>query len=193
MEESVKLLKGRRWLLDYDPRASVATRLMLFGVVYGTRLEEVEDVFKTKLSRELRPALLMLTGRMQKDEALEERSYAKDCVDAVASTAGDQEAADNPKLEMESKSPETYPLLEVTDGKTLMENLSTSYAALFVFILLAAVEGTADAAKQYSLLGSRVYRCTVHQPLFRAVYEYCCDLNSEGCRSALLKLYYAHF
>jgi hypothetical protein len=28
-EESVKLLKGRRWLLDYDPRASVATRLML--------------------------------------------------------------------------------------------------------------------------------------------------------------------
>jgi hypothetical protein len=47
----------------------------------------------------------MLTGRMQKDEALEERSYAKDCVDAVASTAGDQEAADSPKLEMESKSP----------------------------------------------------------------------------------------
>jgi hypothetical protein len=37
MEESVKLLKGRRWLLDYDPRASVATRLMLrfFGVGRG--------------------------------------------------------------------------------------------------------------------------------------------------------------
>ncbi len=133
----------------------------------------------------------MLTGRMQKDEALEERGYAKDCVDAVASTAGDQEAADSPKLEMESKSPETYPLLEVTDGKTLMENLaSTPSTVLFVFILLATVEGTADAVKQYSLLGSRVYGCTVDQPLFRAVYENCGDLNNEGCRSALLKLYY---
>ena len=58
MEGSVKLLKGRRWLLDYNPRASVATRLMLrfFGVGEGARLEEVEDVFKTELSRELRPA-----------------------------------------------------------------------------------------------------------------------------------------
>ena len=75
-----------------------------------------------------------------------------------------------------------------------MENLaSTSSAALIVFILLAAVEGTADAVKQYSLLGFRVYRCTVDQPLFRAVYENCGDLNSEGCRSALLKLYYLHF
>ncbi len=37
MEESVKLLKGRRWLPDCDPRASVATRLMLrfFGVGRG--------------------------------------------------------------------------------------------------------------------------------------------------------------
>jgi hypothetical protein len=28
------------------------------------------------------------------------------------------------------------------------------------------------------------------QPLFRALYENCIDLNSEGCRIALLKLYY---
>jgi hypothetical protein len=74
-----------------------------------------------------------------------------------------------------------------------MENLaSTSSAALFVFILLAVVEGTVDAVKQYSLLGSRVYRCTVDQPLFRTVYENCGDLDSEGCRTALLKLYYLH-
>jgi hypothetical protein len=196
MDKSVKLLKWRRWLLDYDPRASVAARLMLrvLGVGEGARLEEVEDVFKTELSRELRPALLMLTGRMQKDEALEERGYAKDCVDAVASTAGDQEAADSPKLEMENKSPETFPLLEVTDDKTLMETLaSTSSVALFVFISLAAVKGTAGAVKQYSLPGSRVYRWTVVQPLFRAIYEKCGDLSNEECRSALLKLYYYHY
>jgi hypothetical protein len=36
-EESVKLLKGRRLLLDYDPRISVNARLMLrlFGMGEG--------------------------------------------------------------------------------------------------------------------------------------------------------------
>ncbi|MFZ8839816.1 MAG: hypothetical protein ACO2PM_13090 [Pyrobaculum sp.] len=29
--------------------------------------------------------------------------------------------------------------------------------------------------------------------LFRAVYENCGDLNSEGCKMALLKLYYLQF
>jgi hypothetical protein len=28
---------------------------------------------------------------------------------------------------------------------------------------------------------------------FRAVYESCSDLNGEGCRTALLKLYYYHY
>jgi hypothetical protein len=28
---------------------------------------------------------------------------------------------------------------------------------------------------------------------FRAVYESCSDLNGEGCRMALLKLYYYHY
>jgi hypothetical protein len=33
---------------------------------------------------------------------------------------------------------------------------------------------------------------TIGQPLFSAVYENCGDLDSEGCRLALLKLYYYH-
>jgi hypothetical protein len=60
-------------------------------------------------------------------------------------------------------------------------------------MLLAAVEGRADAVRLHGLLGSVAYGDNVNQPLFRAVYENCGDLNSEGCRTALLKLYYYHF
>jgi hypothetical protein len=66
-------------------------------------------------------------------------------------------------------------------------------AAQLVFMLMAAVEGRADAAKLHGLWGSAAYKGTVLQPLFRNVYENCGDLNSEGCRMALLKLYYYHF
>jgi hypothetical protein len=70
--EGSKLLKEWRWLLDYVPEVSVVTRLMLklFGVGEGARLKEVVDVFEPWLSPEFRPALLMLAGRLQKDEAL---------------------------------------------------------------------------------------------------------------------------
>jgi len=60
-------------------------------------------------------------------------------------------------------------------------------------MLLAAVEGRADAVKLHGLWGSPAYKGTVLQPLFRNVYEKCGDLNSEGCKTALLKLYYYHF
>jgi len=65
--------------------------------------------------------------------------------------------------------------------------------ARLVFMLLAAVEGRTDMVRLHGLWGSAAYKGTVFGLLFRAVYENCNDLNSEGCRSALLKLYYAHF
>ena len=85
-------------------------------------------------------------------------------------------------------------MLGVADGKTLVEVLTPiTSAAQFVFMLLAAVEGRADAVRLHGLWGSAAYKGTVLQPLFRAVYENCGDLNSEGCRMALLKLYYLQF
>ncbi len=60
-------------------------------------------------------------------------------------------------------------------------------------MLLAAVEGRADAVRLHGLWGSAAYKGTVLQPLFRAVYEYCSKLDSEECKLALLKLYYYHF
>ncbi len=99
-----ELLRGWRWLLDYRPEASVVTRLMLrlFGVGDGAKLDEVVDAFKPQLSPEFRPALLMLTGRLQKDKAPEECARLFNaqppetelCNIIVAAAAGNRIAAD---------------------------------------------------------------------------------------------------
>ncbi len=74
-----------------------------------------------------------------------------------------------------------------------MEALATtSSLARLAFMLLAAVEGRDDAVRLHGLWGSVAYVDSVNRPLFRAVYENCGDLNSEGCKLALLKLYYYH-
>jgi len=40
------------------------------------------------------------------------------------------------------------------------------------------------------VLGSAAFRKPLPRRLFRDVYEKCGELQSEGCRLALLKLYY---
>jgi hypothetical protein len=45
----------------------------------------------------------------------------------------------------------------------------------------------------HGLWGSAKSKEPLARRLFRAIYENCGDLNSEGCKTALLKLYYYHF
>ena len=95
------------------------------------------------------------------------------------------------KSEIESEAPEARPLLNKADGRTLVEVLAPGYSqAQLAFMLLAAVEGRADAVRLHGLLGSAGLMEPLPRRLFRAVYENCGDLNGEGCRMALLKLYY---
>ena len=213
-----ELLKKRRWLLDYVPEFSVVTRLMLrlFGVREGARQVEVVVVFGPLISPEFRPALSMLAGRLQKDKVPDEcakfippwpealyavarsvKFKSELCVDAVASAAGNRVAAEILRLVLrsatESEASEARPLLNKADGRTLVEVLAPKYSsARLAFMLLAAVEGRTKAVRVHGLLGSLAYLGTIGQPLFRAVYENCGDLNSEKCRLALLKLYYYH-
>jgi hypothetical protein len=198
------LLKERRWLLDYVPEVSVTARLMLrlFGVGEGARQGEVVDVFEPHLSSEFRPALLMLAGRLQKDEAHEECDKlfnaqppgAELCNIIVAAAAGNRITAEILRSVIEEVAPEARLLLDKADGRTLVEVLSLkSSQAHLAFILLAAVEGRADAVRLHGLWGSAGLKEPLPQRLYRAVYESCSDLNSEGCRLALLKLYYLHY
>jgi tetratricopeptide (TPR) repeat protein len=194
-----ELLKKWRWLLDYDPRASVNTRLMLklLGVGDGARLKEVVDVFESSIWREFQPALLMLAGRLQKDEALkrcEQLPKPEVCVNAVVAATGDQDAVKGLKSEIEWEVPEASLLLDRVDGKTLVEVRAPKYpSAQLAFTLLAAVEGRADAVRLHGLWGSAKSKEPLPRQLSHAVYENCGDLNSEGCRVALLKLYYYHY
>ncbi len=222
-ERAEELLKEWRQLLDYDLRASVATRLMLrlFGVGEGARQGEVVYVFGPQLLLVFWPALLMLAGLLQKDKVPDvcakfvppwhEALYAvarsvkfnsELCVDAVAAAAGNRVAAERLRLffiglviglglVIGNKVPEAHPLLNKADGRTLVKVLALGYSpAMFAFMLLAAVEGRADAVRLHGLMGSAVFMEPLPRRLFRAVYENCGDLNSEGCRTALLKLYY---
>jgi tetratricopeptide (TPR) repeat protein len=203
-----ELLKEQRQLLDYDEAFSVVTRLMLklLGVGEGARQVEVVETSKPWLSPEFWPALLMLAGRLQKDKTLEvcakisnaQPPVAERCNIIVAAATGNRIAAEMLRSVLrsaiESEASEARPLLGKADGRTLVEVLAPIYSqARVVFMLLAAVEGRADAVRLHGLLGSAAYKGTVFGPLFRAVYENCGDLNSEGCRLALLKLYYLHF
>jgi energy-coupling factor transporter ATP-binding protein EcfA2 len=208
-KKAEELLKEWRCLLNYVPEVSVVARLMLrlFGVGERMRLKEVVDAFELQLSPEHLPALLMLAGCLQKDEALKEcaklrgdegvdtsLNIRKECVDAVTAASGDQEVVKRLKSKIKREVPEAHLLLKVADGKTLVEVLTPiSSTARLVFMLLAAVEGRADAVRLHGLWGSAAYKDTVLQPLFHAVYEKCGKLDSEGCRLALLKLYYYHY
>jgi len=203
-ERAEDLVKELRRLLDYVREVSVVTRLMLrlFGVGEGARQGEVVDVFGPQLSPEFRPALSMLAGRLQRDQAHKECDElfnaqppkAELCVDAVASAAGNRVAAEMLRSVIEKVVPEARPLLDKVDGRTLVEVLAPGDSlAQLVFILLAAVEGRADAVRLHGLRGSAWTKEPLPRRLFRAVYENCGDLNGEGCRTALLKLYYLHF
>jgi hypothetical protein len=111
----------------------------------------------------------------------------------VASAAGNRIAAEMLRSVIEKVVPEARPLLDKVDGRTLVEVLAPEYSpAQLAFMLLAAVEGRADAVRLHGLLGSAGFKEPLLRRLFRAVYENCGDLNSERCRLALLKLYYYH-
>jgi len=210
--DAEELLKEWRWLLDYDGEVSVVTRLMLrlFGVGEGAKLEEVVDTFGPKLSPEYLPALWMLAGRLQKNQALEECTILSelgdcvfiectklfnpdDCVIAVMAAADDRAAIDRLKLFIEKVVPKARQLPEV-DGRTLVEVLAPrSSQAWLALMLLAAVEGRADTVRLHGLLGSAAFMGSIFRHLFCSVCKNCGDLNSESCRLALLKLYYIHY
>jgi hypothetical protein len=138
----------------------------------------------------------MLAGRLRRDRALEECAKlfeAELCDIIVAAAASNRVAAERLRSVTEKLAPEASLLLDKVDGKTLVGVQAPMHSqAQLAFMLLAAVEGRVDAVRLHGLLGSVKFKESLPQRLFRAVYENCGDLNSEGCKLALLKLYYYH-
>jgi hypothetical protein len=191
-----ELLKEQQFLLDLIPQVSATTKLVLrlFGMGKGVELEEIVEAFWQLFEPEFRPALLTLAGRLQRDDALRECAEDKICSDAVKAIAGDREAAERLKSIIEGKAPEAHQLLANTSYRVLVEVLAPKLSsAQFALMLLAALEGRSEAVRLHGLWGSVRTGRPLPQRLFRDVYENCGDLNSEGCKLALLKLYYYHY
>jgi hypothetical protein len=203
-KELEELLRKQQTLLGYSQQVSVVARLMLklLGVGEGVQRGEVVETFKGEFRQEFLPALLMLAGRLQRDEAHKacdelfnaQPPKAELCDIIVAAAADDQVAAERLRSEIESKAPRARPLLEMADGKTLVEVLAPiSSSAWFALMLLAAVEGRAKAVRLHGLQGSMGIKEPLPRRLFSDAYENCSDLDSDGCKLALLKLYYYHY
>jgi hypothetical protein len=190
-----KLLKERRWLLDYAPRVAVVTRLMLrlFGVRERVELKEIIEELAQSFEEEFLPALRMWANLTDRDGALNACVNSVDtelCIDAVMAVTGNKYAAERLKQE--------FPLLKLSrelNGKTYVEVISPANSlAQLALMLLATIEGRTDAVRIHGLWASvSYYNEPLLRLLFRSVYENCTDLNSEGCKLALLKLYYLHF
>jgi len=203
--EAEKLLKEHRPLLNYRPEVSVATRLMLRLLGVGEEVQPVEviNAYTPGLEPELLPALKTAYGLIDKSKAVEECvTLGAACVIAVAAVAGNSEAVKRLKeglmewlVERLGGLPsEVRSLLEGVDGRALVEVLAPrTGSARFVFTLLAALEGRAEAVRLHGLWGSMFVEAPLTRRLLRGVYEQCADLRSEGCRLALLKLYYLYF
>jgi len=183
---------------DHLPLFSVATKLMLklLGVGEGAPWKKVFEASAGEIDPALGFILSMLTGRFHKDKALEEcRQLLKMKVDsdAMSSDADVQAVIELLRSCIKKEIQKQHLSLGEMDERTLLEVLAPRFShARLAFVLLAAVEGRADAVRLHGLLSSAAYKDTMLQPLFRAVYESCSDLNSEGCRMALLKLYSYH-
>jgi hypothetical protein len=96
-------------------------------------------------------------GRMQKEEALEERAQSPSevCVDAVAATVGNHETVERLRSEIEREAPEAHHLLGKAEGRTLVEAPAPEYSwAQLAFMSPVAVEGRANAVRLHGLWGS---------------------------------------
>jgi hypothetical protein len=195
MKQIDKLLKERRWLLNYAKPVAVVTRLMLrlFGVKERVERKEIIEELAQSFEEEFLPALRLWANLTDRDGALNACENSVDtelCIDAVIAITGNKYAAERFKQE--------FPLLKLSrelDGKTYVEVVSPANSlAQLALMLLATIEGRTEAVRLHGLWSSvRYYNEPLLRLLFRSVYGNCTDLNSEGCRLALLKLYYLHF
>ena len=165
---------------------------------------EIVKAYEPWLEAALLPALRAAYGLIDTQTAKEEcKKLDKLCDYATAAVEGDRDAAKRLKeglLEyLRERSSggllqEAVSFLEGVNGRSLVEALAPrSSRARFALMLRAASGGRAEAVRLHGLLGSAAFRKPLPRRLLRDVYEKCGELQSEGCRLALLKLYYLHF
>jgi len=197
-----KLLNKYAYLLDYDEKVSVLTKLMLKILGYtktGISSREIVKAFNDDISSRFLPALKLALGieaDVEKECAHLEHSVKQLllCVDAFLAVKGNSVAIKMLKeWLMDERGLEFYKLVEDLDGKSLVQLLApkTSNAQL-AFMLYSLANGDTDLARGYALLGSIDYKSKPLSRLFEEPQKHCCDVSDERFKLALLKLFYYH-
>jgi|GEM_PF-1013687 hypothetical protein len=178
-------------LLNYiDKKVLVSTRLMLrllgFTKVDEVKPEELINVYEDSIYSYFLPALKLALGIEASVKECETPEDHDTCRYALLAVKGNSDALTKLRNSLNA---ELLKLVQGLDGKALVQLLAPIYSECRVALMLyTLVNGNAELAKKHAWWGSEEYG--LYGRLFGDVYGACCDVNSEGFKLALLKLYY---
>jgi KaiC/GvpD/RAD55 family RecA-like ATPase len=194
-DDTEKILSRWHGLLNYDMKRSVSTRLMLrllgFTKVAEVKPKELIDAYKDHIRPYFLPALKLTLGIEASVKECESLENLDRCIYAFLAVKGNSYAL---TMLRNSLNAERLKLVQELDGKALVQLLAPMTSdCRFALMLYALVNGNAELAKKHAWWGSEEYgeKNRLVGRLFGDVYEICCDVNSEGFKLALLKLYHS--
>jgi hypothetical protein len=196
-DDTEKILSKYGVLLNYNKKVSVSTRLMLrllgFSKVNEVKPEELIDAYKDYIEPYFLPALKLALGI---EASVEECKFLnlEDlnlCIYALLAVKGNNYAL---KKLRDSPNVKVLKLVQGLDGKASVQLFAYRDPVVRIpLILYNLINGNADLARKHAQWGKEeIYESELGSRLFGDVYEACCDVNSEGFKLALLKLYYLH-
>jgi len=201
--------------------ALLGHRVELSGKLEGklsVNPEELIDTFGSYMYSEFLPALRVAFRMVGLEDGYEEcKSKRRDCRGAVLAAADDSDAIwwlrweliynFNERISEKEKSgwlrklgfdanvliSEFEKLVNGLDGKFLAQLIAPANSiAQFVLMLRALINGDERLAKAHALMGAVNVGGKLPTRLYLEAYKACCDLESEGFRRAVAKLFLYH-
>jgi flagellin-specific chaperone FliS len=196
------LINEYTYLLDYNKKRSVLTKLMLRILGYkeiGISFGEIVDAYSDSIYPPFLPALKLALGIEADHDECEQHDDEEElsvCVDAFLAVKGIGVAMYWLKDWVRHRlGSEFYERVKDLDAKLLVQLLAPiSSGARLAFMLYSLINGNMDLARRYALLGSiEVKReSRLLSRLFEEAHGSCCNTDDGSFKLALLKLFYYH-
>jgi hypothetical protein len=172
--------------------------------------EELIDAFGSDMYREFLPALRVALGIAKPEVGIKlcEEFNNKVCIDLVLAVKGNSVVVKQLRegvindfnnslkgfgFDVESLINEFRELVSGLDGRSLVQLIAPSNSmARLALMLHALINANKELAKAHALYGAASATGKMPARLFLEVYKECCDLGSEGFRSAIAKLFFYH-
>jgi hypothetical protein len=198
------LLNEYAYLLSYDKKVSVLTKLMLEILGYtktGISSREIVDAYSDSIYSPFLPALKLALGIEANHDECEQNDVEKlsVCVYAFLAVKGNEVAMDRLKDWVQHRlGPEFYERVKDLDAKLLVQLLAPIISdAHLAFMLYSLINGNMDLARRHALKSSNwaERKSKLLSKLFKEAYDSYCDIGDEKFKKfklALLKLFYYH-